>query len=49
LGSYMDNFGIIRWILTISGKVLDIMTKLPVILYFTRLLGVIDGKFRVNK
>ncbi len=38
-----------RWILTISGKVLDIMTKLCVMHYLTRLFGVIDGKFPSNK
>jgi hypothetical protein len=48
LSSYPKKIGII-YLLTISGKVLDIMTKLPVILYLTRLLGVIYGNFRVNK
>jgi hypothetical protein len=48
LGNYPEKLGII-YILTISRKVLDIMTKLPVILYLTGLLGVIVGNFRVNK
>lgn len=33
----------------IVRKVLDIMSKLPVMLYFTRTLGMIDGNFQVNK
>jgi hypothetical protein len=35
--------------LMISGKVIDIMTKLAVMLYLAGLFSVIDGKFTFNK
>jgi hypothetical protein len=49
LGSYLEKFCIIRWILTIAGKILDIMTELSVMLDLIRWLDVIDGNFPSNK